>query len=146
MDKNSENSENDMDIAAFAIVELKLLAPYDTPKKRASEININVAVNISFDHIGYDDPEGIYEDNEENDEDIPVKKSKRIRIFSDDILNTLNKWIDSHRSNPYPTEPEKLYLCEITGLNMTQINNWMSNARRRKLKVRSKRSCQTALK
>jgi hypothetical protein len=151
----AENSENDMDLAALAIIELRAQPPQfaDKSKKRGSyESNMNVTINISFDSRTYnyrdsDDPDaGFYEDNEESEEGVRTKKSKRIGVFSDDISSTLNKWVDAHRSNPYPTGAEKLHLCEITGLNLTQIDNWMSNARRRKLKVRSKRGCQNARK
>lgn len=44
-------------------------------------------------------------------------------------------WILTHRKTPYPTNEEKLEMMERTGMNFTQLNNWLSNARRRILKM-----------
>jgi hypothetical protein len=50
------------------------------------------------------------------------------------VSEKLRKWLHDHEDHPYPTEAEKRNLSEKTGLNMTQINNWFINARRRYLK------------
>ncbi|KAJ5337824.1 hypothetical protein N7452_004552 [Penicillium brevicompactum] len=51
-------------------------------------------------------------------------------------VNILNSWLRDNKEYPYPSEPEKDFLTSHTGLNRTQISNWLSNARRR-AKVRS---------
>ncbi len=51
--------------------------------------------------------------------------------FSPEQRGPLEKWLEEHCNNPYPTEEEKLELVKITGLNLVQINNWFSNKRRR---------------
>ncbi|KAJ3308797.1 hypothetical protein HDV04_000784 [Boothiomyces sp. JEL0838] len=43
----------------------------------------------------------------------------------------LKDWMQAHRSNPYPTEEEKLQLMKETGLTLMQVNTWFINARRR---------------
>lgn len=40
-------------------------------------------------------------------------------------------WLREHQENPYPNEDEKELLIASTKLNITQINYWFTNARRR---------------
>ncbi|OQD78322.1 hypothetical protein PENDEC_c001G03847 [Penicillium decumbens] len=51
--------------------------------------------------------------------------------FSRNALNILKGWLRDHNDNPYPNETEKDQLKHSTGLNRTQISNWLANARRR---------------
>jgi Homeobox KN domain len=46
----------------------------------------------------------------------------------------LRAWLYSNVQRPYPTEQQKVELCELTGLSAVQVNNWFSNARRRILR------------
>ncbi|KAF4625273.1 hypothetical protein G7Y89_g12893 [Cudoniella acicularis] len=59
--------------------------------------------------------------------------------FSKEALRVLRSWVSTHHRHPYPTEEEKESLGRQTGLNKTQITNWLANARRRG-KVRAPRS------
>lgn len=59
--------------------------------------------------------------------------------FSKESLRVLRGWLLTHASHPYPTDEEKENLRRQTGLNKTQIVNWLANARRRG-KVRAPRS------
>jgi Homeobox KN domain len=68
----------------------------------------------------------------------PDKRSRRT-IQYDNAIPILDNWLRSNISCPYPTEQEKHDLCAKTGFTMTQINNWMSNSRRRKLKLRPRK-------
>ncbi|KIY47714.1 hypothetical protein FISHEDRAFT_14603, partial [Fistulina hepatica ATCC 64428] len=43
----------------------------------------------------------------------------------------LKAWLHRHSDHPYPSEEEKKQLCHATGLSMSQVSNWMINARRR---------------
>ncbi|KJE97947.1 hypothetical protein CAOG_08013 [Capsaspora owczarzaki ATCC 30864] len=43
----------------------------------------------------------------------------------------LKQWLLDHVSNPYPTDIEKDALAQATDLNVSQVNNWFINARRR---------------
>lgn len=45
--------------------------------------------------------------------------------------NILRLWLFSNFSNPYPDGGDKRRLISQTGLSMTQINNWLINARSR---------------
>ena len=47
------------------------------------------------------------------------------------VTDFLNKWLSDNVAHPYPTEQEKDFFCRVTGLSMSQINNWFTNARRR---------------
>ncbi|KAI0132860.1 C2H2 type zinc finger-containing protein [Xylariales sp. AK1849] len=51
--------------------------------------------------------------------------------FSRESVRILKNWVSTHSRHPYPTEEEKESLQKITGLNKTQIANWLANARRR---------------
>ncbi|QRV92609.1 homeobox KN domain protein [Ceratobasidium sp. AG-Ba] len=54
------------------------------------------------------------------------------------VTETLRTWLLSHADHPYPTEEEKKMLCNVTGLTLSQVSNWMINARRRILVPASK--------
>ena len=51
--------------------------------------------------------------------------------FSRESVRVLKNWVSTHSRHPYPTEEEKESLQRLTGLNKTQISNWLANARRR---------------
>jgi hypothetical protein len=59
--------------------------------------------------------------------------------FSRDSIRILRGWLSTHQNHPYPSDEEKEVLQRQTGLNKTQITNWLANARRRG-KVRAPRS------
>lgn len=59
---------------------------------------------------------------------VPPKIGKR---FSMDSLSILRNWLAAHQRNPFPDEEDKRMLERTTGLNRTQILNWLANARRR---------------
>jgi hypothetical protein len=59
--------------------------------------------------------------------------------FSRESVRILRGWLSTHHRHPYPTDEEKEGLQRQTGLNKTQITNWLANARRRG-KVRAPRS------
>ncbi|EMT74449.1 Homeobox protein 4 [Fusarium odoratissimum] len=59
--------------------------------------------------------------------------------FSQEALRTLKDWLNSNSDHPYPDEEEREMLQRQTGLNKTQISNWLTNARRRR-KVQHRRS------
>ncbi|KAF9651674.1 hypothetical protein BDM02DRAFT_3126950 [Thelephora ganbajun] len=47
------------------------------------------------------------------------------------VTDYLKDWLHRHSDHPYPSEDEKKQLCQATGLSMSQVSNWMINARRR---------------
>lgn len=51
--------------------------------------------------------------------------------FSRESVKVLKNWVATHSHHPYPTDEERESLQKITGLNKTQIINWLANARRR---------------
>ncbi|KAF5708559.1 homeobox 4 [Fusarium mundagurra] len=59
--------------------------------------------------------------------------------FSRDALKTLKDWLSAHSDHPYLDEEDREMLQRQTGLNKTQISNWLTNARRRR-KVQQPRS------
>ncbi|KNC81228.1 hypothetical protein SARC_06440 [Sphaeroforma arctica JP610] len=67
----------------------------------------------------------------------PTSKSGMSKKNSDSskvlTTNLLKGWLREHSSNPYPDSAEKSQLREKTGMSMTQINYWFTNARRRYL-------------
>ncbi|ORX65772.1 hypothetical protein K493DRAFT_143803, partial [Basidiobolus meristosporus CBS 931.73] len=61
----------------------------------------------------------------------PEKKAKRRSNHPPEIREILMQWLLEHADNPYPTQAEKLTLCQKTGLPVKKINDWFVNARRR---------------
>lgn len=63
-----------------------------------------------------------------NPEAPPAKIGAR---FSRESVRILKNWLTTHNRHPYPSDEEKEMLQRKTGLNKTQITNWLANARRR---------------
>ncbi|KAI9795341.1 MAG: hypothetical protein M1833_007253 [Piccolia ochrophora] len=59
------------------------------------------------------------------------RRPKRRGNLPRPVTEFLRGWYFEHIDNPYPTEDEKQIFMHHTGLNLTQINNWFINARRR---------------
>ncbi|KAG9500714.1 hypothetical protein J7337_006393 [Fusarium musae] len=59
--------------------------------------------------------------------------------FSKEALKVLKDWLSSHSDHPYLDDEDREMLQRQTGLNKTQISNWLTNARRRR-KVQRPRS------
>ncbi|KAF8553699.1 hypothetical protein OG21DRAFT_1509813 [Imleria badia] len=53
------------------------------------------------------------------------------RKLPKELTDYLKAWLHRHSDHPYPSEEEKKQLCHATGLSMSQVSNWMINARRR---------------
>ncbi|KAG1749347.1 hypothetical protein EDB19DRAFT_186458 [Suillus lakei] len=60
--------------------------------------------------------------------DRPMRKRGKLPKETTDYLKA---WLHRHSDHPYPSEEEKKQLCHATGLSMSQVSNWMINARRR---------------
>ncbi|TFL03219.1 hypothetical protein BDV98DRAFT_419836 [Pterulicium gracile] len=58
----------------------------------------------------------------------PPRKRGKLPKETTDFLKS---WLHRHSDHPYPSEDEKKQLCHATGLSMSQVSNWMINARRR---------------
>lgn len=56
-----------------------------------------------------------------------------------DTKGILKNWMLRNLEHPYPSAQEKLFLQAQTGLSATQLNNWLSNARRRKFRDKIRR-------
>ena len=58
---------------------------------------------------------------------------KRKMWLSRRVVDTLKEWMMSpeHIQYPYPTEAEKKRLCDKTGIDIYQLNNWFTNNRKR---------------
>lgn len=63
-------------------------------------------------------------------EESASSKKKNISTRNREILN---KWLEDHKENPYPTLEDKQKLVEETGLSIRQVKDWFINARRRYL-------------
>ncbi|KAL6761078.1 hypothetical protein V8C86DRAFT_2542577 [Haematococcus lacustris] len=49
----------------------------------------------------------------------------------DEATEVLKEWWQQNLCWPYPTEDDKAILCQSTGLNGVQVNNWFINQRKR---------------
>lgn len=54
--------------------------------------------------------------------------------FPKEATVVLKQWMISHTNNPYPSKEEKDDLAKKTGLTVTQLNDWMTNYRRRNIR------------
>jgi ribosome recycling factor len=45
----------------------------------------------------------------------------------------LMRWLREHLFFPYPTEEDRITLCQQTGLSRKQLRSWLTDARRRKI-------------
>jgi hypothetical protein len=68
----------------------------------------------------------------------PAPPARRRGKLPKHVTETLRTWLLSHADHPYPTEEEKKMLCNVTSLTLSQVSNWMINARRRILVPASK--------
>lgn len=73
---------------------------------------------------------GIESGNENNVE--PPAVPKIGARFSRESVRILKAWLSVHSNRPYPNDEERAFLERQTGLNKTQIANWLANARRRR--------------
>lgn len=60
-----------------------------------------------------------------------VENRKRRGNLPKPVTAILKSWLVENCTNPYPTEEEKNWLKQETGLTLNQISNWFINARRR---------------
>ncbi|KAK1403302.1 ELK domain-containing protein/KNOX1 domain-containing protein/KNOX2 domain-containing protein/Homeobox_KN domain-containing protein [Heracleum sosnowskyi] len=58
-------------------------------------------------------------------------KKKQKGKLPKEARDTLLDWWKVHNKWPYPTEADKIFLAESTGLDQKQINNWFINQRKR---------------
>ncbi|KAJ1956205.1 hypothetical protein EC988_001473 [Linderina pennispora] len=65
------------------------------------------------------------------------------RVYTQEVSNVLNEWLDAHKDDPYPSAEAKRQLMRETGLTKMQLKNWFCNVRRRKLSGAIKRSRST---
>jgi hypothetical protein len=72
-------------------------------------------------------------DDDDSSESTDTEQNRGQKLHSD-ATRILREWVTVHVDNPYPNEDEKDELLLQTGLQITQINNWFINARRRLLK------------
>lgn len=89
--------------------------PSQPPSNRSSSLDLTSLTN----------PE---ETNATKIEPPPPKIGAR---FSRESVRILKTWLTTHNRHPYPSDEEKELLQRKTGLNKTQITNWLANARRR---------------
>ncbi|KAK4145835.1 C2H2 transcription factor [Dichotomopilus funicola] len=67
-------------------------------------------------------------------------KGKSGARFSRESVKILKNWLSTHSKHPYPNDEEKEMLQNQTGLNKTQITNWLANTRRRNKNAVAQRS------
>ncbi|KAK4165975.1 homeobox protein 4 [Cladorrhinum sp. PSN259] len=76
----------------------------------------------------------------ENNSSQQAPKAKTGARFSRESVKILKNWLSTHSRHPYPNEEEKELLQRQTGLNKTQITNWLANTRRRNKNAIAQRS------
>lgn len=61
------------------------------------------------------------------------RRTLKSRRLPSETVKVLRSWLYQHQDYPYPTDQEREDLERQTGLGKTQILNWFTNARRRKM-------------
>jgi len=69
-----------------------------------------------------------------NQESLQKTQSQKKGPFPEETLSILKSWLFRNIVHPYPTEKEKQELVSLTGMSLSQLNNWLINSRRRMLK------------
>lgn len=82
-------------------------------------------------HNGSESGAELLESLEEQSSKHVGNNSKAGARFSREALRILRNWLLSNHRHPYLSNEEKENLARQTGLNKTQISNWVANARRR---------------
>ncbi|KAJ0408401.1 hypothetical protein P43SY_003127 [Pythium insidiosum] len=79
-----------------------------------------------------DDSSNANANGEKNDDDKKASKKSR-RELPPHTVAILKGWMLSpeHVKHPYPTDEDKQMLLKKTGINMKQLTNWFTNARKR---------------
>ncbi|KAL1807265.1 hypothetical protein DCAR_0833131 [Daucus carota subsp. sativus] len=62
---------------------------------------------------------------------LEFSKKKKKGKLPKEARQALMEWWNVHYKWPYPTETDKIFLAESTGLDQKQINNWFINQRKR---------------
>lgn len=100
----------------------------NTIKIQPAKRNINKSMNSHYnDRIEQKDSiqkASIEEECQQNNKRTRVKITREQKII-------LDSWLRSHHFFPYPTQDEKKWLSQRTGLNIANINTWFTNKRRR---------------
>ena len=65
--------------------------------------------------------------------DLDVSKRQKRNRLPSSALHILWDFMKTHKGNPYPTTQQKEMLAKKTNLTITQIRNWFTNTRKRKL-------------
>jgi hypothetical protein len=60
-----------------------------------------------------------------------VTKVNSERSLDAKSVDVLSSWYYSHTDNPYPCQEEKLYLANVAGISIQQLNSWFNNKRNR---------------
>jgi len=81
--------------------------------------------------LGDDDDDDETYFRERKSKSLASNATKRRGNLPKAATKILKHWIYQHMSNPYPSEDEKEYLIEITGLTLKTLDYWFTNARRR---------------
>lgn len=63
------------------------------------------------------------------------RQGSRHRLTSE-ARKILERWLNVNLQNPYPSNEQKNLLAAECGISAVQVNNWMMNARSRRLKVK----------
>ena len=50
--------------------------------------------------------------------------------FTSEQKRVMSNWINTHSTNPYPTDEEKISIANETGLNVKQVAIWFTNTRK----------------
>ncbi|EOA84502.1 uncharacterized protein SETTUDRAFT_20039 [Exserohilum turcica Et28A] len=82
-------------------------------------------------YSGYDAPYGDIRFQHNVGLDHNAFNRKRRGNLPKEATNLLKDWFAANRQSPYPTEDQKMELCNRTGLSLNQVSNWFINARRR---------------
>jgi len=60
----------------------------------------------------------------------PIQKFGAKHYYTAEVTKILMDWLTEHTHYPYPTEIDRISLCEKTGLTRKQLRVWLINSRK----------------
>jgi len=116
--------------------QVRLLSAPEPASLSANNNHTNSTVNylVQPGDLEHSAPIVVQASSPHNETSTRKSRSQKKGSFSEATISILKSWLFRNITHPYPTEEEKKELLCLTGMSLSQLNNWLINSRRRMLK------------